>query len=153
MQNDNGKSDVKAKDAYKKHLESEGYEDIKIISSPSDITATKNGDIYYFEIKKTSQRESYFGAATLTEWESAIKNKGRYFFVVAIELDEGKWDFVKYSPDEFIEFSTIPPFKVYFKVPLSDEEKTKQRTHTTAIRATEDKINYLSIAFDKVRDI
>ena len=62
MQNDNGKSDVKAKDAYKKHLESEGYEDIKIISSPSDITATKNGDIYYFEIKKTSQRESYLEA-------------------------------------------------------------------------------------------
>ena len=37
------KSDVDAKEAYSEYLKSQGYKDIKIISSPSDISATKDG--------------------------------------------------------------------------------------------------------------
>ena len=69
------KSDVDAKEAYSEYLKSQGYKDIKIISSPSDISATKDGEIFYFEIKKTSRDDVYFGAATLTEWVAALKNK------------------------------------------------------------------------------
>ena len=70
----NSKSDVKAKEAYVKVLAEEGFKDIEIISTPTDISASKNGTKYFFELKFTNQTEKYFGAATLTEWECAINN-------------------------------------------------------------------------------
>lgn len=69
----NEKCDVKAKNAYKKYLESHGYFDVKRIGSPADIIAQKNGQTYYFEIKMTKRRDNYFGASTLTEWLQALK--------------------------------------------------------------------------------
>ena len=111
---DSRKSDVDAKKAYSEYLISQGYKNIKIISSPSDISAKKNGEVFYFEIKKTSNKEHYFGAATLTEWVGALENKSNYFFVVALSLGNQKWEFSEYTPEEFIKYSTIPPFKIFF---------------------------------------
>jgi hypothetical protein len=45
------KSDKKAKDAYIKHLKSNGYENVEIINSPSDISAEKNGETYFLKSK------------------------------------------------------------------------------------------------------
>lgn len=70
----NLKSDVNAKEAFAKLLTTRGYSEVKIVSSPADIIAVKNGVKYYFEIKFTSKQDNYFGAATLTEWTSAIDN-------------------------------------------------------------------------------
>jgi len=61
------KSDKKAKDTYIKHLKSDGFKNVEIINSPSDISAEKNGETYFFEIKMTKKKIKYFGAATLTE--------------------------------------------------------------------------------------
>src|SRR5437773_12401683 len=47
-----------------------------ITGSPADITATKGGETFYFEVKFTRQGASYFGAATLTEWDAALKSRG-----------------------------------------------------------------------------
>lgn len=47
--NSNKKSDVKAKAAYVEHLKSNGYSNPKVIASPADITAEKNGNTWYFE--------------------------------------------------------------------------------------------------------
>ena len=52
------KSDVDAKKAYSEYLESKDYKNIKIISTPSDISAEKNGELFYFEIKKTSNKDA-----------------------------------------------------------------------------------------------
>ena len=60
------KSDKKAKDAYIVQLKSNGYENVKVINSPVDISAEKNRETYYFEIKMTKKKTKYFGAATLT---------------------------------------------------------------------------------------
>jgi hypothetical protein len=107
------KSDVDAKNAFKEELEkNEEYDKVEITSTPTDITAWKNDIKYYFEIKKTS-KEKYFGAATLTEWRAAKENPHHFWFVVAIKK-EGKWLFEKYSPSEFMDFCTIPPFKIFF---------------------------------------
>ena len=116
------KSDVDAKEAYSEYLKSQGYKIIKIIASPADISATKDGEIFYFEIKKTSREDVYFGAATLTEWVAALRNKQKYLFVVAKSLENNQWEFTEYTPDEFIKYSTIPPFKIFFSVPLSEKE-------------------------------
>jgi|TARA_A100001011_G_C13852266_1_gene651395 hypothetical protein len=146
------KSDVDAKEAYSEYLKSQGYKDIKIISSPSDISATKDGEIFYFEIKKTSRDDVYFGAATLTEWVAALKNKQKYFFVIAKSLGNNQWEFIEHTPDEFIKYSTIPPFKIFFSVPLNEKEKKKKRKNISAVRASEERINKLENVYRELRD-
>lgn len=149
--NRNKKSDVKAKAAYVEHLKSNGFTNPKVISSPADITAEKNGDTWYFEIKKTSQENKYFGAATLTEWIQALKDPDHFRFVIARESNEEKFDFFEYTPSEFMEVSSIPPFKVFFNI---DFRKTTQTSpgKSGAIKATKDRINYLSKVFSDLKN-
>jgi hypothetical protein len=131
---DNPKSDVEAKKAFAQELEKENFQDIKITSTPTDISASKEGNKYFFELKFTNQKDKYFGAATLTEWKCAINNLDNFFFVIC-RLQENKWIFNRFSPKEFIEYSTIPPFKVFFNVDLKDFDK-KKSDETKALKAT-----------------
>ncbi|MDD3014291.1 MAG: DUF3883 domain-containing protein [Candidatus Gastranaerophilales bacterium] len=113
------KSDVRAKKAFIVYLEKQGYTGARIISQPADIEAWKDGERYYFEIKMTKQTKSYFGAATTTEWNAAIENQGRYFFVIAVtNKDEKQFQFKIFTPEEFLIFSSIPPFKIFFNIKL-----------------------------------
>ncbi len=70
----NPKSDVAAKAAFAKELRRRGYERVSVTKSPADITAYLGTTRHYFEVKFTNRVESetYFGAATLTEWEDAL---------------------------------------------------------------------------------
>ena len=145
------KSDVDAKKAYSEYLESKDYKNIKIISTPSDISAEKNGELFYFEIKKTSNKENYFGAATLTEWVGALENKSHYFFVVALSYGNQEWKFTEYTPDEFMKFSTIPPFKIFFTVPMSNKEISKKRKNISAVKLTWHKIKKLKDVYDELK--
>ena len=125
----NKKSDVTAKQAYVNKLNAEGFQ-AHITSSPADITAEKAGKTWYFEIKKTHQTARYFGAATQTEWRQAFKDPEHFRFVVAIADEaDAHFEFKEYTPAEFIEFSTIPPFKVYFNIDFTGKPKksTKER--------------------------
>ena len=85
MKNFEFRSDIDAKDALSMHLTDNGYSKIEIVSSPSDIIAYKDNKKYYFEVKKTSRTDKYFGAATTTEWQAALENPETYFFVVCIK--------------------------------------------------------------------
>ena len=123
------KSDTLAKKAYIEELRKQGFEP-KVKAEPADIVATKNGETWYFEIKMTSRTGTYFGAATLTEWEQAFKTPDRYFFVVAIKKDDDKFEFRQYTPLEFMQSSTIPPFKVYFNLDLKGDKKTKRNSNS-----------------------
>ena len=138
------KSDVAAKQAYIKYLLNNGYEKARVTASPADITAEKNGATYYFEIKKTSQEKVYFGAATLTEWFEAIENESFYKFVIAKELPNNEFEFVEYTPEEFLQYSYIPPFKVYFNIDFDDKTKTK-KNHLTREQVKEMKKFYETI--------
>jgi hypothetical protein len=59
-----------------------------------------------------------FGAATLTEWAAAAHDPQHFRFVVACQRNE-KWRFDEYTPEQFMAFSSVPPFKIYFSVPLN----------------------------------
>ena len=133
----NKKSDVKAKQAFIKQLEERGFQNAHITSSPSDIQAQKDGEDWYYEIKMTKRTDQYFGAATTTEWAQALKTPERFRFVVAKTDDaEQEFRFTEYTPDEFIQFSTIPPFKIFFNLPLVQTKKSKAKKQSQALKAT-----------------
>lgn len=122
----NAKSDVPAKQAFVKHLLTQrNFDEARVTRRPADITAMKNQEVFYFEIKYTAQTATYFGAATLTEWEAALENESNFWFVTAT-LNGGVWAFREYSPSEFMAFSYIPPFKVFFSVPVGIDLSSKK---------------------------
>lgn len=146
------RSDKQAKDAFVKHLTKEGYSDIKIVKSPADIIAFKDSVKYYFEIKKTSAENVYFGAATLTEWREAYLNPNTYFFVICVE-NGASFDFVMYTPEEFEKFSSIPPFKIFFNIPLDGKNKVlTRRKNTTAIRLSKEKLDKLDDIYSAIKE-
>ena len=101
MKGSNSKSDVKAKTAFVSNLEARGFQNAKVISSPCDISAEKDGEQWFFEIKMTTHKDTYFGAATMTEWEQAFKTPERFRFVIAIvdEAEECGFKFIEMSPE------------------------------------------------------
>src|SRR5690349_10124314 len=101
----NLKSDVRAKAAFVAELVRRGFT-ARVTGRPADVTAVRNGETFYFEIKYTSKSDRYFGAATLTEWEAALQHEGRFRFVIATETTKG-WQFVEYTPEEFAKYSYI----------------------------------------------
>src|SRR5947208_2500416 len=104
--------DSNAKKAFCAELRSRRYINVKIITrGPADISASLDGVDYLFEIKYTNRTETYFGAATLTEWISAMENPNTFKFVVAYKR-YAKWTFHEYTPAEFLTLSYIPPFKI-----------------------------------------
>ena len=147
---DNSKSDVEAKKAFVKELKRDNFENVKIISSPTDISAFKGKNKFFFELKFTNQKNKYFGAATLTEWECAIHNLNNFFFVIA-RLHENKWIFDKFSPEEFIQYSTIPPFKIFFNVDLKNFNK-KRPEKTRALNASFENMKELATFYKKLKN-
>jgi hypothetical protein len=146
----NIKSDVRAKKAYCKHLEENGYTNVKIVGKPVDIIAEKDNVVYYFEIKMTKSDKNCFGAATLTEWEQALKTPNEFKFIIArTDIDENRFEFLEFTPKEFLRFSTIPPFKFYFNIDFVNQNKIQKRTK--AIQLNDDKISHLITIFNKLR--
>jgi hypothetical protein len=67
------KSDVEVKQKFIEKLLKEGFDTAEVKAKPADIMAQKNGVTWYYEIKLTDHDDTCFGAATLTEWEQALK--------------------------------------------------------------------------------
>ena len=158
MESINSKSDVKAKAAFIKHLQEDGFQNAKVISSPSDIRAEKDGKEWFFEIKMTKRHDVYFGAATMTEWEQAFKTPDYFRFVIAIADDVQKhgFRFIELTPQDLMQHSTIPPFKVYFNIDLQNQEtrshnKTGRKVNVKkkALKLTEPIFNTILNAFGK----
>jgi len=148
---DNLKSDVDAKHAFIKTLLDRGFDAARVTSSPADITAHRGTDVYYFEVKYTAQKEQYFGAATLTEWGAALAYEDRYTFVVAARRDGG-WAFHEYTPQEFMAFSSIPPFKVFFNIPVGNEKATQARRGVKRVQLTRERIAQMVELFTRFRE-
>jgi hypothetical protein len=123
----NAKSDAPAKRQFVEFLLGQGYTKAWVARLP-DVIAERNGRTEYFEIKYTtkSSADAYWGAATLSEWELAAEFPDRFWFVVARESAEG-WVFQLFTPDEFLLYSWIPPFKVYFTIPANLSERTRKK--------------------------
>ena len=129
----NDRSDIKAKEAYANCLTEHGYVDVQIVHSPADIIAYKN---------------AYFGAATFTEWECALKNKEFFKFVVVKEMDE-EYEFYEFTPEEFMEYSTIPPIKVYFNIDLNQKNKVKK--NSKALKMSEEVFFELNDTYKRLK--
>ena len=142
----NKKSDVKAKKEFVKLLRNKGFE-ASVVSKPADIMATKDGQTWYFEIKMTKRTDVYFGAATLTEWKQAIADPDHFRFVVAkTNEEESEFEFLEYTPEEFMKFSTIPPFKVYFNINFDGSERKTRN----AKKLTQENLELMSECFDRI---
>lgn len=113
------KSDKRAISAYMNYLEQNGYTEVKRVKTPADIKAYKGGEPFYFEIKKTSKRDMYFGAATETEWAKAVEDSSHYKFVVVKDDDTEKFVFIEYSLEELRPLCSVPPFKIYFNIDMA----------------------------------
>ena len=139
----NPKSDIAAKNAYIQVLSAtKKYSKVIITKAPADIIATDtNGINHFFEIKMTQNTTTYFGAATLTEWEAAMANPNTYKFVIAQGTSNNAFIFTEYTPAQFMQFSTIPPFKIYFNLNL--QGATKKPKTRTARRLTATKLQRL----------
>lgn len=150
--NPNKKSDVNAKGAFIQELNARGYV-AEVRQKPADIVATKDGETWYFEIKMTRRTDVYFGAATSTEWAQAFADPNHYRFVIAkcLNGDETRFEFVEYTPAEFMEFSTIPPFKVYFNIDLSGKRRKKAKGGKKSIQLTKDRFETLLKAFNSIK--
>ena len=156
----NSKSDLTAKDAYMSHLKKDGYQDVKPAGTPSDITAIKDGKKWYFEIKMTTKNDKYFGAATQTEWEQAFKTPETFKFVVALKNDkvaEG-YEFFELKPEDFIQYSTVPPFKIFFNIDMKElrgkEEVRKKNSGNRkrkAVKFTHEVFETLQQTWNKIR--
>ena len=144
----NKKSDVKAKAAFIRHLQEKGFQ-AAVVSKPADIKATKDGQTWYFEIKMTKRADVYFGAATLTEWKQAIVDPNHFRFVVAkTNEEESEFEFLEYTPEEFMKFSTIPPFKVYFNINFDGSERKTRK----AKKLTQENLELMSECFDRISE-
>ena len=142
----NKKSDVKAKAAFIRHLQEKGFQ-AAVVSKPADIKATKDGQTWYYEIKMTTKPDVYFGAATLTEWRQALKDPEHFRFIVAKTDYAGMgFEFLEYTPEEFMAFSTIPPFKVYFNINFDGHVRKTRR----ATRLTKENLELMGECFDKI---
>ena len=146
----NLKSDVEAKVAYAQQLKRRGYDRVAITKSPADVTAYRDDQVHYFEIKYTAQKLAYFGAATLTEWEAALKHRDRFRFVTA-SRNGTTWTFREYTPDQFMAFSYVPPFKIFFNVPVGDASPRKGRRKSRRIGLTSERLRRMSELFRALR--
>ncbi len=147
----NKRSDVNAKTAFVKLLQERGFE-ASVVSSPADIKATKDGETWYFEIKMTKRTDVYFGAATLTEWRQALVDSEHFRFVVAkTDEAESAFEFIEYTPAEFMELSTIPPFKVYFNIDF--EKRPKKRGNSKATKLTKENFEVMDRCFEEIKSI
>lgn len=117
--------------------------------SYADLVINERGEDIFYEIKATSMtkqeyesilaktkkaKTKYFGAATLTEWNKALKNPQRYRFVLVVmdkENPETMLGYEEYSPDELLAYSTVPPFKVNFNIPIKKDDTMPNRRPET----------------------
>ena len=143
-------SDEAAVQAYISELKKNGKGVPIRIKAPADIEVKEGKHTHYYEIKMTSKDKSYFGAATLTEWKQALNTPEFYHFVIAIHKKDDTYEFIKLTPDEFMKYSTIPPFKVNFNINLKDLKKIPKRR--TAIPMNKDNMRDMLELFEKMHN-
>lgn len=98
------------------------------------------------------ERTTCFGAATLTEWAAAAEDPEHFRFVVAYQRKD-EWRFDLYTPEEFMACSYIPPFKVYFKVPLDDRARRERAELARIVHLTKARLHLLRQQFDELRKL
>ena len=137
-------------------LESTCFETVNESKEPADIIAYKNGVEYYYEIKSTSvdlEERPYFGSASFTEWRQAFKTPDNYYFVIAQfkKSRRCKFRFYIFTPNEFKEYSSIPPIVVFFNLNMNRKTKAKINGRSS-LRLSEDVLDKLDSEYKKCKE-
>jgi hypothetical protein len=148
----NARSDVAAKQAFCAWLLQHGYSEARVAASPTDVVAHREGLQWHFEVKFTQARTHCFGAATLTEWTAAAEDSEHFRFVIAYRR-AGEWRFDLYTPEEFMAFSSVPPFKVYFNVPLDGGAAHERSMRSKKVHLTKARLRRLREQFAELRSL
>lgn len=127
------------------------YKEISFNGRPSDLKAIdESGKVFFYELKAT-RKERYFGSASFSEWELALDNKDKYFFIVAYYNEATKqFTFSEYTPAEFMKFSTIPPFKVYFNLSAKTGQSLVS-SKTKALRLEKENFDTLNKVYSDLK--
>lgn len=148
----NTKSDVEAKRAYCDYLLEQGFREATILGAPADIEATKDGVRWLFEVKFTRAPLHYFGAATLVEWVAAAADPEHFRFVVAYQRGD-TWNFDEWTPEEFMAMSYVPPYKIFFNVPVGGAKKPGGSQLSKSIRLTKERLRTMTRHFEELRNV
>ena len=79
-----------------------------------------------------------------------------YFGVILLILGKKSVhsEIIVNAPKEFLKYSTIPPAKIYFNLPLNIEKRKKlDLKRRKATVATKERIEYLIKTFDELKKI
>lgn len=114
-----------------------------------DVIAERNGKTEYFEIKYTtkSSSDSYWGAATLSEWRVGPTISGSPLVCRGRE-NAGGWVFRLFSPAELLPYSRVPSFKFYLKIPA--ELTRMDRKGTQRVQCTREAILLLARQYEEL---
>ena len=147
-------TDTEAIEPTKNWLTEQGFCNVQKINSPVDFKASRDGQEFFIELKFTSSEKTYFGAATLVEWVCALENPGNFYFLFAHKqisvTGDDIWDFELMLAEELMKYSTIPPFKIFFSIPLPLKSSRSPPQRKSAKQATQENIRYLSEVFSKL---
>jgi len=101
-------------------LRERGFINVKITKTPTDITAELDGKPWWFEIKSTVEPQKCWGSSAETQWKKAFEAPERFRFVVIRTTPKlNEFEYIEYTPEEFMRFCYVTPFSVQFNIPAS----------------------------------
>jgi len=83
---------------------------------------------------------------------AAAQDPVHFRFVIAYQR-ESEWRFDLYTPEEFMALSSVPPFKIYFSVPLDGRTARERSKHSKKVHLTKTRLRRLSEQFDELRKL
>lgn len=126
-QSENPQSDVKQKQAFAefiKHVKGVDPDSVHQNVDDVDVVACIDGRKRYFEIKTSRKSEDelyekgYFGAASLSEWNRAMKNLDDFYFVYIIGDEKKGYKYLMVKAEDILSYATVPPFAIYMNIKM-----------------------------------
>ncbi len=97
------KSEREVIEWYCDHLLKNGFDSADIIKAQADIRAVKNGEIWWFGIIHTTEKDKYCGGFSETIWEQANNDPEHFRFVVIKDNVSTKYEiFKELTPEEYM---------------------------------------------------
>jgi hypothetical protein len=76
----------------------------------------------------------------------------RYFFFVIAIQQGGVWTFTRYTPTEFMGFSNIPPFKIFFNIPDALKQSVPKEGPSKSLRLSQQNLKDMIALYDLLKN-
>ena len=123
------RSDKPQKDAFAKFLKRmQGIDPDSVQQNTEgvDVVAIIDNRMKYFELKTSRKTDGdlkeggYFGAASITEWECAIKHPDDFYFVYIIGQSQENYRYMIVRARNVFSYATVPPFSIDININIGD---------------------------------